>query len=94
MGIVLLGQIVAARMAGHHRPFAVLLVMLVVAALIGVAVYVAVRLASRRPGVAGMSGTHPDAALEQARMRYARGELTRDDYTRVVSDLGGQPPAP
>ena len=71
-----------------------LLVMFVVAALIGVAVYVAVRLASRHPGAAASPGAHPDAALEQARMRYARGELTRDDYTRVVTDLGGHPPAP
>jgi uncharacterized membrane protein len=92
MDIVLFAQIVAARMVGHHRPLAMLLVMFAVAALIGVAVYVAVRLASRHPGAA-MPGAHADAALEQARMRYARGELTRDDYTRVVTDLGGRPPA-
>jgi uncharacterized membrane protein len=91
MDVVLFAQIVAARMVGHHRPLAMLLVMFAVAALIGVAVYVAVRLASR-PGAA-TPGAHPDAALEQARMRYARGELTRDDYTRVVTDLGGHPPA-
>jgi uncharacterized membrane protein len=71
-----------------------LLLALVVAALIGVAVYVAMRLASRRPGVPTTPGSHPDAALELARMRYARGELTRDDYTRVVVDLGGHPPSP
>ena len=33
-----------------------------------------------------------DPALEHARVRYARGELSRDDYLRVVNDLGG--PAP
>jgi putative membrane protein len=33
-----------------------------------------------------------DPALNEARLRYARGELTRDDFLRVVTDLTGQPP--
>ena len=28
--------------------------------------------------------------LEVARYRYARGELSRDEYLQVVSDLGGE----
>jgi uncharacterized membrane protein len=36
----------------------------------------------------------PDVALEHARMRYARGEITRDEYVRLVEDLGGAAPAP
>jgi uncharacterized membrane protein len=41
-----------------------------------------------------------DEALNAARMRYARGELDREEYFRVVEDLTGiprpveQPPAP
>jgi hypothetical protein len=48
-----------------------------------------------------------DAALNEARMRYARGELTREQYLQISADLGGgsmppiappppvaQPPAP
>jgi uncharacterized membrane protein len=86
---------------GNHR-LGVLLAMLILVALIGLAVYVAVRLANRRPGhQAPPSGYTPvaapptygrDPALEQARLRYARGELSRDDYLRVIGDLGGEPP--
>ena len=94
---MLFSQVVAARNAGHHRPFAALVVLLVIAALIGAAVYIAMRLASRRSGGAGAGDLTParrfDAAVEQARLRYARGELSRDDFTRVVSDLGGDPPS-
>jgi putative membrane protein len=35
-----------------------------------------------------------DAALREARMRYARGEMTREEYLQVSSDLGGRPPQP
>jgi len=33
-----------------------------------------------------------DPALTEARLRYARGEISREDYLRIVSDLTGQPP--
>jgi uncharacterized membrane protein len=93
------------RVAGHHR-LGVLIALLVLVALIGVAVYVAVRLANRRPGhrAAAVGAYGPtalppmaygrDPALEHARLRYARGELSRDDYLRVVGDLGGDAPPP
>lgn len=29
-----------------------------------------------------------DPALAAARLRYARGELSRDDYARIAADLG------
>jgi uncharacterized membrane protein len=32
-----------------------------------------------------------DAALREARMRYARGELSREQYLQVATDLGGAP---
>jgi hypothetical protein len=36
----------------------------------------------------------PDSALEIARARYARGEMSREEFLRVSSDLGGPPPGP
>ena len=38
----------------------------------------------------------PDAALAHARLRYARGEVSRDEYLQLAADLGGdvQPSAP
>lgn len=41
-----------------------------------------------------------DTALQEARMRYARGEMTREEFLQISTDLGGpptippQPPAP
>lgn len=35
----------------------------------------------------------PDGALEELRLRYARGEMTREDYTQRLADLGGRPAA-
>lgn len=87
---------------GSNHRLGVLLAMLILVALIGVAVYVAVRLANRRPAAPvpppGFQPATPpitfgrDPALEQVRLRYARGELNRDDYLRVIGDLGGPPP--
>jgi uncharacterized membrane protein len=42
-----------------------------------------------RPRPAG-----PAAPLEIARYRYARGELSHDEYLQVVHDLGGGDEAP
>ncbi len=35
-----------------------------------------------------------DAALAEARMRYARGELSRDDFLRITTDLQEHVPGP
>jgi putative membrane protein len=35
-----------------------------------------------------------DAALQEARMRYARGEMTREEFLQISTDLGGSPPLP
>ncbi len=37
-------------------------------------------------------GPRPDPALTELRMRYARGEVSRDEYVRMATDLGGAPP--
>jgi uncharacterized membrane protein len=48
-----------------------------------------------RPGGAPWGGVDPGAI---ARMRYARGEISRDEYVQLAQDLGGEPspeaPAP
>ena len=35
-----------------------------------------------------------DPALAELRLRYARGEVSRDDFLRISTDLGAPPPAP
>jgi len=35
-----------------------------------------------------------DNALQEARMRYARGEMTREEFLQISTDLGGAPPLP
>jgi uncharacterized membrane protein len=30
-----------------------------------------------------------DTALQEARMRYARGEMTREEFLQISTDLGG-----
>lgn len=50
--------------------------------------------AAHVPAVAAVAGSaQPDAALAAARMRYARGELSREDFLRISSDLQEHPPA-
>ncbi len=66
--------------------------------LLGLVVWAVVRV-SRQAQVAAPAppaspAQRPDPALEQARMRYARGEIDRDEYLRLVADLGGGPTAP
>lgn len=41
------------------------------------------------PGWAGGPRYGPDPAMDHARMRYARGEMSREEYLRLVADLGG-----
>jgi putative membrane protein len=66
-------------------------------ALIALVVWVVVRLT--RPQMATMVpvGTgmrpppHRDPALEEVRLRYARGEMTREEFVQRSRDLGGVP---
>ena len=71
----------------HFLPFLMFLI------LIGLGVWAVLRFSSR-PLVAGSraSGAAPppvrDAALEELRIRYARGELGREDFSQRMRDLG------
>ncbi|HEX5949679.1 MAG TPA: SHOCT domain-containing protein [Actinomycetota bacterium] len=71
--------------------FGWLMPLLMLLLLAGVTVWAVARLTSeRRLAVAGPATplAPPDAALERARMRYASGEMTRDEFVRLSRDLG------
>jgi uncharacterized membrane protein len=52
------------------------------------------RMRGRGPRHDGPPGRGPDPAAI-ARMRYAQGEISRDEYVQLAQDLGGEPgPAP
>jgi len=82
----------------HHGPgalgWAVLALQLLL--LLGIAWLIA-SLAFRRPGrrpaaaPASAPAAQENAALETLHMRYARGEIGRDEYLQARSDLGGDP---
>ena len=89
---------------GHYYGFgAGLLWIAVFAGFIALVAWAVARLVAHDHGVAPRSapptppggwGNPMEDALNVARMRYARGELDRDQYFRVVEDLTGQrPPA-
>jgi putative membrane protein len=66
-------------------------------AVVALVVWAVLRLTSRRDGPAWGAPSwrvpsRHDAALDTVRLRYARGEITREEYTSMVIDLGGQPP--
>jgi uncharacterized membrane protein len=78
---------------GHFIPLLVFLL------LIGLVVWAVLRLSGRRfAPAAAMAGVapafHRDPALEEVRLRYARGEMNRDDFIERWRDLGGQAEAP
>ena len=67
------------------------LVLLIV--LIGVVVWAVLRVTrDDRAPVAAAVGADP--ALAEARLRYARGDMTRDEYLEKSRDLGGTVPLP
>jgi putative membrane protein len=84
---------------GHHGSWFFALVPLILSAvLIGVAIWAVLRLTSRRASVTTTApfpaGPRPDAALEEVRLRYARGEMTREEFVQRTRDLGGNPAEP
>jgi uncharacterized membrane protein len=83
---------------GYHPwwgAFGGVMLLLMFAVLIGLLVWAVLRLTkegSLRAGgsqlAAPVSTGGPDAALEHARYRYARGEIGRDDFLLLSQDLG------
>ncbi len=77
---------------GH--PFVWFLLLVLFAALVVLAIYTLIRLTrGGGGGGAAPAAAGPDAAVESVRMRYARGEIDRDEFVRVATDLGAPPPA-
>src|SRR5947209_5696159 len=80
---------------GHHGGWgwlAGLVWLIVVAALIALVVVLVVTIAGRRWPLAaappGAAPPHADEAWTLLRNRYARGEVSREDYVRMAADLG------
>jgi len=82
-----------------------MIAIVVITALAALVAYLVVRLTNRRAGhgpltpytatpAMAMAGppSAGDAAFDQLRMRYARGEVTRADYLQAASDLGAPVP--
>jgi uncharacterized membrane protein len=71
--------------------FELLFLIIVVALVVAVAVALLTRVAARTnraPGGAPLPPPHDDA-LTIARARYARGEITREEYVALSDDLSG-----
>ncbi|MEY2421348.1 MAG: hypothetical protein QOI95_1415 [Acidimicrobiaceae bacterium] len=79
----------------HHSLLRVVIAMLVIAALAALVAYLVVRFVNRRtpPTAVGAPSSPPvhDVALEQLRLRYARGEVSRTDYLQAATDLATAP---
>jgi putative membrane protein len=89
----------------HHGlwwVFGGLIPLLFFAALVGLAIWAVLRLSHRPTGwgmTSGPPAVRPDGALEVVRSRYARGEITREEFLQLSTDLGSSaagwsPPAP
>ena len=75
-------------------PFQTILPLLLLVALVGVVVWLIVRTSRQPAAVTPGAAAAPrvDAALEQARLRYAQGAIDRDQYLRITQDLSGAEP--
>jgi uncharacterized membrane protein len=82
---------------GHHvhhlgrgRGLLALLFLLVVVAAVAIVVVLIVRTVDHRRAYPWTPYAPPreDAAIAHVRMRYASGEITRDEYARLSADLG------
>jgi putative membrane protein len=96
----------------HHGwlwPIGPLILLLFFVVIVGVAIWAVVRLSSRPVAGPPMPfavprGSGVDAALDLVRTRYARGEIGRDEFLQLSTDLGASlgsawsspapPPAP
>lgn len=77
--------------ASGGRP---ILALIMFAILLGVLVWGVLRLTSaKHPSASGTtavtSGDRHDGALEEVRVRYARGEMNREEFMQRFRDLGG-----
>jgi uncharacterized membrane protein len=66
-----------------------ILTLLLLAVLVGLAVWAIIGMRRRPPAgtVAPPAPRAEDVAVREARMRYARGEITREQFLEISSDL-------
>jgi uncharacterized membrane protein len=77
---------------GHHWLVLLFFVVLVVALLL-IAISLARVASSKRATAAVVAGSAPsDDALSVLRLRYARGEVSREEFLLAHGDLGGGSP--
>ena len=83
---------------GWHSPWwhgflGTLLPLLLLLGLAALVVWAVMRVSDRRPPASLSQPPWParpvDNALEQARVRYARGEISRDEFLQISNDLQG-----
>src|SRR5688500_5645601 len=71
---------------------------LIIALLAGLAVWAILRMTGPNRLAAPAGGWTPsvrsDSALDLVRARYARGEISREEFVQLSSDLGGSVPEP
>jgi len=81
--------------AGYHPVFGVFGGLLLVFLLLWIGFFV-VRMVfwSRAWGRRGNAYGRPDPAVMMARRRYARGEITREQYDQIMTDLERRRPQP
>jgi len=99
LGVVFLAISLAPRAFGLSSPFAfpygggflgIFLILWGILLLVRIAFW-----ASRRGwGGGGPPGRRFDPAIVEARQRYARGEITREQFQQIVSDLRRPPSGP
>ena len=70
----------------------VIFMIVVLALLVLLAVWLATNIRRQSTPIAGPPHPPQDPALTEARMRYARGEISREDFLRITGDLSGAPP--
>lgn len=72
--------------------------MILFAALIGLVVWAFLRVGDRGRTasalVASRPAFRPDGPIEEVRLRYARGEMSREDFIQRYRDLGGGAASP
>ena len=82
---------------GHNR-VGLLIAVVALVLITALVAYVVVRITSRRthpqPVVVPAGAPIEDTALQQLRLRYARGEVARSDYLQAAADLGAPAPPP
>ena len=78
---------------GGPHPLAWVIFALLLVVLVALAALIAAQLAGRRKPPWRLAGAGPADPLAVLRFRYARGELSREEFLQASQDLGAGEPA-